>query len=781
MAANEKAAVILATTDGGNSWSVQPTPAGIGGLQAVSCPTVAVCFAAGITPGLDGGVVIGTNNGGSSWQEEFSTNEIGIFSGISCPTTSNCFVVGYSGFNQLSMIVATTDGGTTWTSQAVPDNQSNSGPVLDAISCPSATVCFAASELVPSFAPSGNDAILSTTDGGAKWVYQAVPGSTTPILLAISCPSISVCFASGYGAVGSNGTTSAAILSTTDGGSTWVDDAVPSSVNLVPGVNCPAVSACFATAYSTKSDGAGITGAVLTDTVLGPTITSVLPASSSLQGGGTITILGSDLSGATGVYFGTTAATNFKVVSTTELTATVPPSTTAGWVAVTVTTPQGTTPVTPSTGFVYVDSGLQYVPLSPYRILDTRCTVSPQPSYCPSENLPAANASLGPPAATGFIDVQVTGTGQGSDSVPTSAESVVLNVTGITSPVAHPGYLTIYPASTSTPLASSLNYQPSDVVANLVTVTIGAKGMISVFSNSGGANVAMDVEGYYVSNSTAGLTYTPVLPTRILDTRCAEPSPPPGITGSYCNSLPPVNSVVDAPGQNGYRDFQVSGYGAIPISATAVTLNVTAVDPTAAGYLSVLPEIPQSPPTSSNVNFAKGQTAANAVTVPLSSGVSGGGLTVYNYSGTTQVVIDVSGYFSSSTTGLAFTPSSPVRICDTRPSSISGITDQCTGETLPASGGSITVQVTHEGTVPASALAMVANVTVDSVSPGSGYLTVWPGGAATGRPAVSNINWVAPGQIRPNMATVELSSTGTVDVYASTGANVIVDIVGWYT
>jgi hypothetical protein len=169
---------------------------------------------------------------------------------------------------------------------------------------------------------------------------------------------------------------------------------------------------------------------------------------------------------------------------------------------------------------------------------------------------------------------------------------------------------------------------------------------------------------------------------------------------------------------------------------------------------------------------------ANAVTIPLSST---GTVTVYNYTGTTQVVVDVSGYFSNSPSGMTFTPNSPERICDTRPQSTSGISDQCTAKTIPSGGGTISVQVAGAGGIPSNAVAMVANTTAIPVSTSAGYLTVWPSSTTTSIPQVSNINWTGTGQVTPNMVTAELgASSGSVNVYASTGSDVIIDIVGWY-
>lgn len=72
-----------------------------------------------------------------------------------------------------------------------------------------------------------------------------------------------------------------------------------------------------------------------------PTITSLAPSSGPTTGGTSVTITGSDLTGATGVTFGGTAATSFSVGSDTTITAAAPARSTAGAVPVVVTTLAG--------------------------------------------------------------------------------------------------------------------------------------------------------------------------------------------------------------------------------------------------------------------------------------------------------------------------------------------------------------------------------------------------------------------------------------------------------
>ena len=73
-----------------------------------------------------------------------------------------------------------------------------------------------------------------------------------------------------------------------------------------------------------------------------PTVTSLNPTHGPAAGGTSVTITGTNLTGATAVKFGSTNATSFTVNSATQITATAPAGTAGSTVDVTVTTPGGT-------------------------------------------------------------------------------------------------------------------------------------------------------------------------------------------------------------------------------------------------------------------------------------------------------------------------------------------------------------------------------------------------------------------------------------------------------
>ncbi len=619
----------------------------------------------------------------------------------------------------------------------------------------------------------------TTAPNGAACIEASAPltvtssTSTAPTITSISPTSGPAAGGTSVTITGKNFTSSATVKF----GSTAATSVTHTSSTSLTAVS-PAESAGTVQVTVTTSSGTsnGVSYTYTSSTSTAPTITSITPDSSPLAGGGTATIIGTNLSGVSGVNFGSTPATNVKSVSSTEVTATIPAASTPGLVDVTV---QAGGKTSAGSGFMYVTSGIPYTPVTPYRIADTRCSASPQPSFCAQENLPSANQSLSSPPAGGSITVQVAGTGSGSNSVPSGAQSVVVTVTAIAGTTAKNGFLTVYPAGTNPPTASSLNYAPGMAIPNLVTATLGSGGAIDILSSSANVNIVVDVEGYYEpSTSTTTNKFTPLpVPVRVLDTRCEGT-----LAGSsYCTglNLPSANQL-KAPGSESYIKVEVTGVDNIPLSATAVSLVVTAAGPSSGGYLTVFPAgSSTTPPETSNVNFHKGIASADSVTVAVGTG---GYIYIYNSAGTaTNVIVDVNGYFSSS--GYVLTPSSPVRICDTRslsPGDVSsGVSGQCanSGTPLTSSGGPITVQVTGIAGIPSTAKAVVANITVVNTT-GGGYLTAWAAGAT--QPTTSNINW-GKGQVMPNMVISTLNSSGQMDIYCSSQANIIIDVVGWYS
>ena len=90
------------------------------------------------------------------------------------------------------------------------------------------------------------------------------------------------------------------------------------------------------------------------------------------------------------------------------------------------------------------------------------------------------------------------------------------------------------------------------------------------------------------------------------------------------------------------RDLSVAGNGPVPADATAVVMNVTATNPTAAGFATVFPTGGIFPTPASNLNFVPGQTVPNLTMVQIGDN---GKVSFYNSAGSTDLIADVVGWF----------------------------------------------------------------------------------------------------------------------------------------
>jgi hypothetical protein len=403
-----------------------------------------------------------------------------------------------------------------------------------------------------------------------------------------------------------------------------------------------------------------------------------------------------------------------------------------------------------------------YSPLAPVRICDTRAG---NPSGLTGDAAQCSGAI--PPIGDSPTVIRVAG----EFGVPADATAVVLNVTVVNPP--GPGFITVNPDDLGNSSASSnINYAAGETVPNLVEVSLGPSPDVAIFS-SNPADLVVDVEGYTsptaAGGSGSGLYNALTSPDRICDTRAMSSF----TSANQCNGPGNAAGTLTA---GGSQDVAVTNGGTIPSGAIAAVLNVTVVNPKLAGYLTVYPQ-GGSRPDASNVNYAAGQTTSNRVIVPLSAG---GGVTVWS-SESTDVVVDVSGYFSASGgTGTQFTAQPlPVRICDTRPVTSFSPLNQCSN--MPVAGGNsnvLNVKATDMGGVPAGATAVVINLT--GVSPSqSTFLTMFPGADI---PGTSDLN-LAAYEVRASMVVATINPiTGDVSVLNNTGSlDVIVDVLGWYS
>jgi hypothetical protein len=367
---------------------------------------------------------------------------------------------------------------------------------------------------------------------------------------------------------------------------------------------------------------------------------------------------------------------------------------------------------------------LQFVPVTPCRIVDTR---NPTGAFGGPEL--AGNA-------TRTFDVP-----QSACGIPATAVAYSLNVTVV--PVTSLGYLTIFPTGEAQPVVSTLN-SDGRVKANATITAAGTNGGVSVFV-SDATQFILDIDGYFVRAGTdaSGLQFFPLTPCRVADTR--------GATGGL--GAPSMASATS-------RAFPVQLSSCkIPPTAKAYSLNVTAVPHTSLGFLTAWPT-GENQPVVSTLNASTGAVTANAAIVP--AGTSGD-VSIY-VSDASDVILDINGYFAPPATGgLSLYTVAPCRALDTRAGA-------------GAFEGTLTVPI-HASTCapPATAQAYVLNATVVPTASLS-FLSLWAAGEA--QPVVSTLN-ASDGAVTSNMAIVP-TTNGSIDAFASDSTNLILDISSYF-
>ena len=376
------------------------------------------------------------------------------------------------------------------------------------------------------------------------------------------------------------------------------------------------------------------------------------------------------------------------------------------------------------------DTALQFVPVTPCRLVDTR----------------GADGPFGGPPIAGQSDRHFS-IPRGACSIPPTAAAYSLNVTLV--PKSGPvEYATVWPSGAIQPLVSTMNSGDGRTKADAAIVPAGFEGGVSVYLTNT-ANVLIDINGYFTFPGNSTLEFYPLTPCRVVDTRGNS-----GVLGG-----PYLTGGVE-------RDFPILQSSCIPqgVSPNAYSLNFTAVPHPGGhplGYLSVWPEGEQQPEVSTLNNYT-GTIVANAAIVPAGSG---GGVAVYPNQNT-DLLIDINGYFGpGGQTGLSLHPEPPCRVLDTRN----------VGQGRPFSG-ELTVNVTSSPCPqPRTAQAYVFNATV--VPSGSlGYLTLWPDHQT--EPVVSTLNAI-DGWTTSNMAIVP-TTNGSIDAYADGLTQLILDISSYF-
>ncbi len=199
-------------------------------------------------------------------------------------------------------------------------------------------------------------------------------------------------------------------------------------------------------------------------------------------------------------------------------------------------------------------------------------------------------------------------------NIPADATAVVANITAVGA--AASGYLSAYPAGAARAGSTSIvnTDEHNDTRANAVFLSVGDDGFVVFRSME--TDVLVDVTGWFTGPSAPASTdglFVPRAPTRVWDSR---------------QTADPIH-------RGGTVDRQVVG-----VPAAAVVANVTVVDPTGWGFVSVFAAGTPVPDVSS-LNYRWRQPVA-ALTV---SRVSERGVAISSYAGV-HVLVDVAGWFT---------------------------------------------------------------------------------------------------------------------------------------
>ena len=395
--------------------------------------------------------------------------------------------------------------------------------------------------------------------------------------------------------------------------------------------------------------------------------------------------------------------------------------------------------------------GLMFYPLpQPIRLLDTRAGQT----GCDTP---------GAPIVAGVDRTQLARRTCGSVTIPSNALAITGNVTPV--PTSQ-GFMTLYPSDAALPSVANSNFVANQIVNNVFTVGLGVDGSFKVHT-SATTDVVIDVSGYYAPSGVAnsvGLYFHPLpTPIRLLETRqgqtgCDTPGAP--INGGFTRSE---------------QGRVICGSVTIPNAAQALVGNATVVRPAARGFITLFPSNASQPVVSSG-NYA----GNDVINTPFTVGLGTDGAFNIFTSQTTDIVVDVLGYYSPEVSdangaGLLFYPlGAPVRLLDSRAAA-----SACFTPGAPFTGGAEYSQQARGlcggQTVAANALAVVGNVT--TVNPVGGFLTLWPSNVT--RPFVATSNFTA-GQTANRHFTVGLGPDGAFKLYAAANTDLVIDLSGYF-
>ena len=246
-------------------------------------------------------------------------------------------------------------------------------------------------------------------------------------------------------------------------------------------------------------------------------------------------------------------------------------------------------------------STLAFYPVPPCRVADTRNPQGP----------------LGGPYLSGGHERDFP-VQQGSCGLPNTAVAYSFNFTVIPKTSSGVAYLTVWPQGVMRPTVSTLNDLTNTIVANAALVPGGPGGVVATYATND-TDLVIDTNGYFAPPGTGGLSFYPLTPCRVIDTRHIGNGQP--FTGEL---TVPVETSPCGP----------------PATSQGYVFNATVVPQGQFSYLTLWPD-PLQKPTVSTLNAIDSAITSNMAIVP-----NGDGKTDAFAAGSTQLILDISGYFA---------------------------------------------------------------------------------------------------------------------------------------
>lgn len=395
--------------------------------------------------------------------------------------------------------------------------------------------------------------------------------------------------------------------------------------------------------------------------------------------------------------------------------------------------------------------------ITPERILDTR--------YATGDNLTSGTTSADTPVAADstttlqIVGDTVTPTVSGAPTaIPATATAVAADIT-LTSEAAA-GALNAYADGTQRPITSSTNYYASTTITGYQVIPLGLDGKIDLYNaSSGTTHLIVDLTGYFTSNATltGDQTYHPLASAyHAVDTGTSLANT--SLTGSTPYVVPASTTFT----------MNVTGVDSIPSNATGVAVNFTTSHETTGGFLEVYPT-GTSPSADTALTYQTNFLTSMSADVPIGTG---GTITIANEGGATRVMADISGYYTTDTSGQVYHTVNPTRLVDTR-SGVGGSTGAIAATSAYVLTAANAQQIT---TANNPTVALMVTETDDT---GAGVFTVYPDGAT--RPNTLNLSW-ASGQTIANFAVTPEGADGAIDIYNGDTytTQLVVDCSGYF-